>query len=174
MRDPAQDAENSPPYQDRRLKWTGVDHMVSLQNGILTRPIEPDCVRKIGVLVIGPPFRILYVNEHAQRIIGRLRAGTSGGQRGLPVEIMTFCRDAGDMLAATRRRDLTTVHPCRTVASATTSLRLRATVMPAGAADFPSHMLIAIEEIPLNRNCLEPAAKRLSLCSRDHEPKSYF
>ena len=148
--------------------------MVSLKDVTLTRPIEPDRVRKIGVLVIGPPFLILYVNEHARRIIGRLRAGAPGGQRGLPVEIMTFCRDAGDMLAATRRRDRTAVHPCRTIVSATTSLRLRATVMPAGAADFPSYILIAIEEIPLNRNCLEPEDKGLSRCSRHHEPRSSF
>ena len=70
--------------------------MVALRDIILSLPIESNGAHRIGILVIGPPFLIVYVNENARRIIRRV--GAPSGQRGLPGAIMRFCRDARDML----------------------------------------------------------------------------
>ena len=145
--------------------------MVAVRDIILSLPIESNGAHRIGILVIGPPFLIVYVNENARRIIGRV--GAPSGQRGLPGAIMRFCRDARDMLAKTRaRREPAAVYLQRIVVSARIPLRLRAAVIPTNDAELASHVLIIIDEIPPNRIGLDHAVKELSLCSTDHTPKA--
>ena len=148
--------------------------MGSCKNVILTMSTESSPVDGIGVLVLGPPFLIVYVNEHARRIIGSLRADVSGGDRGLPRDIMKFCRDACVLATKIRRRkEPAFLHLHRAVALATTPLRLRAVVMPVDAPCVRSHILILIEKFSFNRAVIGHAAKELSPCSPDHEPKSF-
>jgi len=146
--------------------------MVYLKDVILTVPIESHVARRIGILVIGPPFSIVYINEHARRIIGRVRTGAPGGPRGLPGAVMRFCREAGDLLAKIRaRNERAARHLQLTVASAGTPLRLRAALIPPSHTELPSHVLIIIEEIHSQRVGLDHAVKKKSLCSADHRTK---
>lgn len=147
--------------------------MVSFRDIILSLPIESHGAHRIGVLVIGPPFLIMYANENARRIIGRIKAGAPSGQQGLPGAIIRFCRDARDRLAKARlRREPAAVYLQRSVASATTPLRLRAAVIPPNAAELASHILIIMDEIPSNGIGLDHAVKELSSCFTDHAPKA--
>ena len=147
--------------------------MASPQDFISTKPIEANRTRRIGLLVIGRHFLIRYINGNARRIIGKIRACAHDAHPGLPREIMAFCHDAVDMLAMVRHRgEPAAVHLARTIPSTTTPVRLRATLMPVGAGEAPSHILIIIEEAHRNRSGPGHPVKELSLCTADHELKS--
>ena len=146
--------------------------MASPKDFISTMPIEANRTCRIGLLVIGRPFLILYINGNARRIIGRIRARAHDAHSRLPREIMAFCHDAADMLAKVRHLgEPATVHLARAITSTTTPLRLRATVMPVGAGEAPSHMLIIIEEAHSHPIVPDHPVKELSLCIADHELK---
>ena len=136
-------------------------------------PAESNGARRIGMIVIGRPFVILYMNEDARRIIRRMRSRPSTVDRGLPEDILRFCRAAADILARCRRNGQRTVQLRRETTS-TVPLLLRALSIEARAVAQTSHICVAIEESCWNRIRLDHPAKELSLCSADHEPKTWL
>lgn len=135
-------------------------------------PVESKRARRIGMIVIGRPFVILYMNEDARRIIRGMRSRPSV-DCGLPGDIMKFCRDAADILARCRRNGQRAVQLRRETMS-TVPLLLRALFIEARPGVQTSPICVAIEETCWNRIGLDHPAKELSLCSADHEPKTWL